>query len=314
MSEAISIIIPTFRNASIVGETVRNALAQDGEIRVIVVDDASDDNTAETAEEAGGGDRRLHVIRQPANRGPAAARNAGLAQVDTDWVALLDSDDRMAPGRLTSLIGLATVRGWDLIADDLIRVADWTRLDEGHRLWSDRDFGEIELDLARFVRENIHHHCGRGRELGYVKPVIRTAFLRRHGLAYREEMRLAEDYDLYARALLAGARFGLVDPRGYYAFDTSGSLSKAHNARDLEQIYRVDREFLAIQELGAEARAALREHLALAHEKWAWARLTEAVRARRPAMAAACFLAPPAIAATLASRVAQRLLGGQVQA
>lgn len=314
MSRDVTVLIPCYRNADIIGDAVRSALGQTVEPQVIVIDDASGDGTADAARAAGEGSSRLIVMSAETNQGPGAARNLGLDRTGTPWVALLDSDDRMAPDRLEKLLAVAREGGWDFVADDILRVTDWERPEAGRRLWRDEPVGLVDLDLARFVRENIAHHTGRGRELGFVKPLMSTRFLNQHGLRYNPAMRLAEDYDLYARALLAGARFCVTDPLGYLAFDTPGSLSKAHRAEALEQVYRADRRLLGDPRLPESARRHVREHLRLSHEKWAWVRLIEAVKARNPVGVAGSFLAPPGIVASLFARLAERLRQGRPDA
>lgn len=304
MSERVTVIIPAWRCADTIGAAIASVLAQTEPCRVIIVDDASGDDTPEAARTAAAGSNRVEVLVQEVNQGPAAARNRALDAADTDWVALLDSDDRMRPDRIASLLRRAEARGWDMIADDIVRLDDWSRPEQGKRLWSDEDFDEIEIDLARFVRENIYTYCGHGRELGYLKPVMRRAALDEHELRYDETMRLGEDFDLYARALAAGLRFGLVDPAGYLAFDTPGSLSKQHKAFDLGQVWRSSGEIAALPGVHGAALRMLKEHRRLSHKKWAWVRLIEAVKARQPLEAAACFAAPPDVIGDLLGQLA----------
>ena len=98
--------------------------------------------------------------------------------------------------------------------------------------------------------------------------------------------------------------FGLVDPQGYYAFDTPGSLSKSHKGRDLKAVWQASRALWRRSGLTAEARAAVHDHMMLSHKKWAWVRLIEAKHARDPIEAMQTFLAPPAVVGELISRVA----------
>lgn len=307
MSERVTVIIPAWRCADTIGAAIASVLAQTETCRVIVVDDASGDDTPAAARDAAAGSERVQVIVQPINQGPAAARNVAINAATTEWIALLDSDDRMEPRRIESLLRRAEARDWDLIADDILRLDDWSRPDLGRRLWSDEDFEEIEIDLARFVRENIYTYCGHGRELGYLKPLMRRTALEANGLRYDESMRLGEDFDLYARALAVGLRFGLVDPEGYLAFDTPGSLSKTHKARDLEGIWRSSCQVAALPGVDGAAKAMLNEHRLLCHRKWAWVRLIEAVNARRPLDAAACFAAPPSVIGELVRNLSTHL-------
>lgn len=307
MSERVTVIIPAWRCANTIGAAIESVLTQTEPCRVIVVDDASGDDTPDAARAAAGGSDRVEVLVQEVNQGPAAARNRALNTARTEWVALLDSDDRMQPDRIASLLKRAEAHGWDMIADDIIRLDDWSHPELGKRLWSDEDFDEIEIDLARFVRENIYTYCGHGRELGYLKPLMRRAALDAHHLRYDETMRLGEDFDLYARALAAGLRFGLVDAEGYLAFDTPGSLSKQHKAFDLKQVWRSSREIAALPGVHGAAQTMLKEHRLLSHKKWAWVRLIEAVKARRPIEAAACFAAPPEVIGELVDQLGGHL-------
>lgn len=307
---SVTVIIPAFRSAAFIAPAVESALGQTLQPDVIVVDDASGDDTADRAREAGAGSARLRVLVQDTNQGPSAARNRALDEARTKWVALLDADDQMAPDRLERLVTGAEAKDWDIVGDDLIRVMPGQDRQAGRRHWSDVDFGEIELDFARFVLENLYEITGHGRELGYLKPLMRRDFLNRHALRYNTAMRLGEDFDLYARALLAGARFGLVDPAGYYALDRPGSLSKQHKAADLREVWRADRAMMRAGLREADDREALKAHMELAHKKWAWVRLIEAVRARNPVEAAASFVAPPGVIVDLLQRVHEHFRSG----
>lgn len=295
MNETTSVIIPAFRNCDSVARAVRSALDQTGVVEVIVVDDASGDATPEVAREAGDGDARLHILKQAVNQGPAAARNVAIQAATGDWIALLDADDFMGTGRIKHLVQLANDRGWDIIADDLFRLPESADMDSRRRHWRDEPIGEIEVDLAFFVRQNDLAVSGPWRELGFLKPLMRRAFLAQHALTYDESMRLGEDFDLYARALLAGARFGLVDPAGYYAIDRPNSLSRQPSAQDLKQVWRSSRNLLKNPGLSAEARDAIRAHALLSHKKWALVRQIEAVHDRDPLNFLAAFAAPPAV-------------------
>lgn len=99
-SPGVSVIIPTFNRASIVGEAIESVLSQSRPPKeVIVVDDGSTDDTLRQLEAFGD---RIIVVSQ-ANAGAAAARNAGAARATGDWIAFNDSDDRWSPDRMALL-------------------------------------------------------------------------------------------------------------------------------------------------------------------------------------------------------------------
>lgn len=97
----VSVIVPVYRGAAVIGGCVRALAAQTlaaDAYEVIVVDDGSDDETAQVAErEAAGARARIQVVRLDRNRGPAAARNAGIAAARGAVLAFTDADCEAAP-------------------------------------------------------------------------------------------------------------------------------------------------------------------------------------------------------------------------
>jgi glycosyltransferase involved in cell wall biosynthesis len=94
---SVSIVIPTYNRAHCVARAVESILAQTfRDFEVIVVDDGSEDDTAEVLAKFGD---RIHLIRQE-NRGVSGARNAGIRAARGKWVAFLDSDDEWHPTKL----------------------------------------------------------------------------------------------------------------------------------------------------------------------------------------------------------------------
>ena len=305
----VTVIIPCYNNTGTIEAAVQSAIGQTVPVQVIVIDDCSSDDSAQKARNVAPGDPRLVVLVQDRNQGPSAARNRAIANAGTKWVAILDADDRMHPDRLRRLIEQAESDNLDLIADDLIRVDAVADPKQGTRLWSDTPIGVLPLTLCRFARENIDSRTGSRRELGYLKPVMRREFLDSHALAYREDMRLAEDFDLYARALKAGSRFSLVDPCGYFSVDYPNSLSKEYASTHMKPVLECDLELLKTPSLTIEERAAIGEHKLLWHKNWSWMRLIESVRARDPLGVARAFIAPPQVAGALVLRCFRHLSG-----
>jgi glycosyltransferase involved in cell wall biosynthesis len=88
----VSVVIPAFNRAHLIGRAIGSVLAQHySHFEIIVVDDASTDDLAEVLAQFA--DPRLHSIVHPQNRGAAAARNTGIAAAQGEFVAFLDSDD-----------------------------------------------------------------------------------------------------------------------------------------------------------------------------------------------------------------------------
>ncbi len=86
----LTIIIPAYDAAAFIGQAIESVLAQDYRpIEVIVVDDGSNDATADIAERFGA----PVICHRQANGGPPAARNRGLAMARGEYIGFLDADD-----------------------------------------------------------------------------------------------------------------------------------------------------------------------------------------------------------------------------
>jgi len=93
----LSVVIPTWNRAQLVCDAINSALVQ-GEVEVIVVDDASTDATVKRLEAEFG--TRIRLLRLDERSGAGGARNAGARLATGEFVAFLDSDDVWLPGKL----------------------------------------------------------------------------------------------------------------------------------------------------------------------------------------------------------------------
>ncbi|OYU75461.1 MAG: glycosyl transferase [Alphaproteobacteria bacterium PA3] len=261
----ICVIVAAMNAEPTVARAVASALAEPEVSEVVVVDDASRDATGSAARGADDGSGRRSVVRAPRNLGPAAARNLALARSTAPLVAVLDADDMILPGRFAALHDPG--RDWDMSADNMMFVSE-SQAHEFAGLTAFETGGVAErMSFARFVAANISRADRPRGELGFLKPVMRRAFLNRHGLLYDERLGLGEDFDLYARMLLAGARFRLVATCGYVALERPNSLSANHSAADLAAMVAADDRMLA-GPLKAPDRKVLSLHRAQRAQRW----------------------------------------------
>ena len=93
---SISVIIPTHSRPHLLPRAVESALAAGTEVEVVVVDDASTDDTAEACRALKG----ISYIRLAHNQGVAGARNVGMLSSSAEYIAFLDDDDLRLPGSL----------------------------------------------------------------------------------------------------------------------------------------------------------------------------------------------------------------------
>ncbi|MCL1950191.1 MAG: glycosyltransferase [Turicibacter sp.] len=110
----ISVIIPTYNRAQTIVRSIESVLAQTyQDFEVLVVDDASTDNTEEVV--AGIEDERVKYFRLPKNGGAPVARNFGIQQAAYEYIAFQDSDDEWFPQKLELQLAELLEQGADLI-------------------------------------------------------------------------------------------------------------------------------------------------------------------------------------------------------
>lgn len=119
----VSVIIPTYNRAHLVGRAVQSVLNQTYQnFEVIVVDDGSVDNTEEVVKNFN--NEIIRYIRHKENGGGAAARNTGIREAEGEYIAFLDDDDEWLPEKLKKQISLFDDKSSELgvVYAGLIRV------------------------------------------------------------------------------------------------------------------------------------------------------------------------------------------------
>jgi mycofactocin system glycosyltransferase len=229
-------------------------------LELIVVDDGSADSAAVRAVAARAG---ATVLRHPTPRGPAAARNAGLAAAATPLVAFLDSDVVPEPGWLGPLLARLADPAVGLVAPRIVAlppVTGWLGRYEAVR--SSLDLGP---DPALVVPRS---------RVAYVPSAALLVRRAAAGAGFDEDMHVAEDVDLVLRLHAAGWRLR-YEPSARVAHDHRTSL-RAWWLR--KAFYGTGAAPLALRHRGAVPPMVLSP----------WAALTSALLlARRPGAAAA---------------------------
>lgn len=103
--KTVSVVIPAYNSRDTIQQAVATARAQTlRPVQIIVVDDASKDDTLQQLQAIAGPD--LLVVNSPVNGGGGAARNRGIENATGDVVAFLDADDLWAPNKLANQMAL----------------------------------------------------------------------------------------------------------------------------------------------------------------------------------------------------------------
>ena len=98
----VSVVVPLYEHARYVGAALGSVLAQTASpAEIIVIDDGSTDDGAAIAERTLRGVAQAQVLRRE-NRGAAETINEAVGRAGSDWIAVLNSDDLFAPGKLAA--------------------------------------------------------------------------------------------------------------------------------------------------------------------------------------------------------------------
>jgi len=193
VSLRVTVLLAVCNGEPFVGDAVRSVLAQTfRDFELLVIDDASDDGTAETL--AGLADARLRVVGNEENLGLTRSLNRGLALARGEYVARLDADDLALPERLARQVafldahpgvGIVGTQGIpiDVRGRRLFRVGWW------HREWR-RPRGGVAFDWYRMFDTPFIHSS----------VMFRRALVRDDLGGYDQSFVLSQDAELWMRA------------------------------------------------------------------------------------------------------------------
>ncbi len=229
----VSVIMPAWNAAGFIGTSIDSILESEGaSFEIVIVDDASDDDTFAVLQRRAQQDPRVRIDRLDHNGGPSAARNRAIELSSGRYIAVVDADDTIAISRLKKLVSLADTSGADIVVDNMLEVDEDGEQLGGSFLKSARFQSPHDVSLAEYVRYN--QPMAAGDCLGYLKPLFRRATLHRLNARYDEALRNSEDYYLVADLLAQGALMTYTPYTGYFyrraAGSTSHRLKPAHTA------------------------------------------------------------------------------------
>jgi glycosyltransferase involved in cell wall biosynthesis len=218
----VSVVLPTRNRWGMLGQALRSAFEQqDVDLEVIVIDEASSDETP-----AGLGridDPRLTVIRHDAPEGVARARNAAIERARGRWISFLDDDDLLAPDNFRTQLGHAEDPSVVLLYS-----------------------GRVEVDEALTVQhlsppndpEGLERRILLGNVVGPPSGVlVRSDALERVG-AFDESFSAMADWDLWIRIATLGPAKVSTEPLLAYRRH-SGSMTVAKGDEVLDEFERL---------------------------------------------------------------------------
>ncbi|MDB6070144.1 MAG: putative glycosyltransferase [Verrucomicrobiales bacterium] len=209
MTPAISFIIPTHNRAALLPAAIASArqAALRVPLEIIVVDDASTDDTPQTCAALTG----VTTLRLPVNQGLASARNAGIRAASAPLIAFLDDDDARLPGSLDLQAGRLEASPQAALVYAQVECLP------NHTLWPPAlPEGDLFVPLlqSNFI------------------PVT-SVLVRRHALlaagAFDSRLREIEDWDLWLKIAARHPFVSIPSPVAQYTEATAGSGQLSSN-------------------------------------------------------------------------------------
>lgn len=187
----VSVIVPFHNAERYLGEAVQSVVAQTYRpLELLLVDDACSDGSARVAAGLAATHAEVRLLRLRRNRGPAMARNHGLARARGGLTTFLDADDVMLPERLACQVHYLTEHP----GVDLVVCAEELAVEPN---------APPEAVRRRRAR-------GAGPRFHIMSMMVRRDAFRRVG-GFDPSYRVAEDLDWLFRAAGAGLTVGTLD-------------------------------------------------------------------------------------------------------
>lgn len=240
----ISIILPVHNGATTLSQAVATCLQQThDDLELVVIDDASNDETWAVLDHWARRDRRLRPRRSPTPLGVAAAFQLGLKEARGQWIARMDADDLNHPQRLEKQMALLQSRPELDAVSCLIEIrkrtssGDLNPAEEGYQRfarWLNHLTSSEQISAARFIDQPL------------VNPtmLVRRCVLERLG-GYRPGLEWAEDYDFWLRLFQDGGRIAKVTETLFTWLDHPGRLTRSHPAYTQQAFIRCKAHYLA---------------------------------------------------------------------
>lgn len=222
-----SVIIPTYNRAELLSRAIRSVLAQTYQNwELILLDDGSTDDTTEIVNAYH--DSRIRYFYGE-NHGAACARNRALEKANGQYIAFLDSDDTWSHEKLELQLGvMEKYPQIDLLFTDFQNInfasgEHGTGFDQNAQAMAVLQTEKIDNSLS-LVTGGMPQALAMGNFIATDTVLLRKEVLRRTRV-FREDLRNAEDFELWWRMGLVGINFAYLDMVLMQRNKPTGSLS-----------------------------------------------------------------------------------------
>lgn len=217
----ISVILPTYNRAHLLPRAITSVLNQSfGDFELIIVDDASSDNTRSVVEQFK--DERIFFCRASRNGGDAAARNLGISLARGEWLAFQDSDDEWLLEKLEKQIRYAETlpRDFAAVGSTLLRYTGRALDSISWQIRGHSGVAHGEVDRMRFIA---------GFSAYLQSMLVRRSAFDEIGV-FDTRLKARSDFEFCLRLSRQFRMAALMDPL-VLSYETSSSISLRHDYR-----------------------------------------------------------------------------------
>tara|TARA_R100001369_G_scaffold29172_1_gene52440 strand:- start:130149 stop:130928 length:780 start_codon:yes stop_codon:yes gene_type:complete len=243
-SPLVSVIMPAYNSGAFISEAIQSVLAQTHtNLELLVIDDASKDNTIEITEAFQSKDSRIKLFKNTSNKGAGITRNIGIKEAKGTFIAFLDADDLWLPEKLN--IQLEFMATHDLA----MTFSSYNLMDESGILLNKKVKALPVLTYQKLLRSNY---------VGNLTGIYNVNML---GKIYCPELRKRQDWALWLTILSKiDSTKGIEKPLANYRI-RENSISKNKTAL-LKYNYLIYSEFLKYSRLKSLVKMGvfLKEH------------------------------------------------------
>ncbi len=153
MQANVSIIMTSYNYSEYIAEAIESVIAQTyRNWELIIVDDASSDNSVDIIRRYALKDSRIKLFVHPQNRGLASAVQTGLKNAGAEWIAFLESDDIFMPDALEEKLN-AVKNGADMVFTDVEMFGEKEPSEKMQNYFDYLHLYYINLDNSRFIEK-----------------------------------------------------------------------------------------------------------------------------------------------------------------
>lgn len=228
----ISVIMPAYNAENFIGESIRSVIHQTYENwELLIIDDASKDNTVEAVKQISEDDERLKLHILPTNQGAGFARNIGIKAAKGTYITFLDADDLWRSQKLEIQLRFMQQHKID------VSFSDYELIDETGKSLNLKIEALPQLSLNKLIRAN------------YIGNLTGMYHNEKLGKVYCPPIRKRQDWAMWIEIVkIAGKAYGIQkNLASYRVRENSISGNKPEMLRYNFNVYRKFLGFSAVK-------------------------------------------------------------------